>query len=101
MSFKTLPANFDPAMPGPQALIAVLVPWCGYCQQFKPQLKAMEKSLTAKVYVVDGDKDPRVKNWKVDGFPTILYHASAGGLYKYNGQRTMQGIQRFIDALES
>ena len=97
--FRNLPANFNAARPGPQALIVVGVDACGWCQQFKPELKAMEPQLAARIYWVDGG-DPRAQNWSVDGYPTILYHASAGGLYKYNGARTLQGIQRFIDTVE-
>jgi len=99
--FRSLPSNFDPARPGPQALIVVGVEWCGYCQQFKPELKAMEKKLTARVYWVDGDADPRPKSWGVQGFPTVLYHASGGGLYKYNGERTRRGIERFVESIEA
>jgi len=99
---RTLPANFDPARPGPQALIAVGVEWCGYCKEFKPELKAWEPKLRGtRVYWVDGDADRRAKSWGIDGYPTVLYHASAGGLYKYTGQRTLQGIERFIASIET
>ena len=60
---RTLPANFDPARPGPQALIAVGVEWCGYCKEFKPELKAWEPKLRGtRVYWVDGDADRLGRN---------------------------------------
>ena len=99
-SFRSLPKSFDAASPGPKALILVTVEWCGYCQQFKPELKNMESKLSARVYNVDGDADPRVADWQVDGYPMILYHASRGGLYKHTGPRTLQGIERFIASAE-
>jgi hypothetical protein len=100
--FRTLPSSFDPSLPGPRALIAVGVEWCGYCSQFKPELKGWESRLrSTRVYWVDGDTDARAKRWGADGYPTVLYHASGGGLYKYGGQRTLEGIQRFIASIES
>lgn len=101
MSFRSLPSSFNVAYPGPQALIAVGTDWCGYCRQFKPELKAMEPELGVRVYWVDGDSDPRVQDWKVDGYPSVYYKASEGGLYKYEGDRTARGIQRFIASIES
>jgi len=100
-TFRSLPSNFNPARPGPQTLVVVGVDWCGYCQELKPQLKKMEPKLTPRVYWVDGDSDPRVKEWGVDGFPTILYRASEGGLYKYDGDRTLRGIERFVNSIEA
>jgi thiol-disulfide isomerase/thioredoxin len=101
MSFRSLPSRFDPARPGPQALIVIGTDWCGYCQQFKPKLAEMEPKLGARVYWVDGDSDPRVQKWKVDGFPTVLYKSSNGGMYKYNGERNSRGIEKFINSIES
>lgn len=98
---RSFPKHVDVARPGPPALIVVGTDWCGFCQEFKPQLEAMEKQLTCKVYWVDGDTDPRLKAWRVNSFPTVLYHASGGGLFKYNGQRTLNGIRKFIDSLEA
>jgi thiol-disulfide isomerase/thioredoxin len=40
---RTLPKEFDPSRPGPAALIVVMVDWCGYCREFKPQLDKMLK----------------------------------------------------------
>jgi hypothetical protein len=61
----------------------------------------MEPTLGVRVYWVDGDTDPRVKEWKVDGYPSVYYRASSGGLYKYEGDRTARGITRFIKSIES
>lgn len=98
---RSLPSSFNASTPGPQALIVVGVDWCGHCQKFKPELKAMEPKLHARVYWVDGDRDKRATQWGVDGYPAIFYKASKGGLYKYNGQRSFNGIQRFIDSVEA
>lgn len=104
MSLRSLPSNANVARPGPRALIAVGAEWCGYCRQFKPELKGMERQLAdlgVRVYWVDGDSDARTKDWDVDGYPSVYYKASGGGLYKYNGDRTLQGIVRFIKSIES
>lgn len=99
MSLRSLPSTFNPARPGPAALVVVGVDWCGYCQEFKPQLAHMQSQLKARVYWVDGDADPRVQKWNIDGYPTILYKASDGGLYKYNGARDLRSINKFIASL--
>jgi thiol-disulfide isomerase/thioredoxin len=99
MSFRSLPSNFNAARPGPSALIVVGTDWCGHCVAFKPELKAMESSLPARVYWVDGS-DKRAAAWKVDGYPTIMYHPSEGGMYRYTGPRTRAGIARFIKSME-
>lgn len=101
MSLKSLPSTFDVSRPGPQAVIVVGVSWCGHCIQFKPQLAAMAPKLKVGVYWVDGEQDPRVDAWKVEGYPTIYYHCSAGGLYKYDGPRTLEGIRGFIATVEN
>ena len=97
---RTLPKEFDPSRPGPAALIVVMVDWCGYCREFKPQLDKMQKYLSPRVYKIDGDADPRAREW-ASGYPTILYRASVGGLYRYDGPRTVLGIQKFADKVES
>lgn len=102
-TLKTLPKSFTANVansPGPAALIVVGVDWCGHCQDLKPALRTW-KFKNTKVYWVDGDKDPRVKDWKIDGYPTIMYHPTGGRLYKYNGTRDAQGVGKFIRSLES
>jgi hypothetical protein len=94
-----LPDSFNAARPGPAALIVVGVTWCGHCQEFKPELASWNLPNT-RVYWVDGDDDPRTQAWNIDGYPTILYHPTTGGLYKYNGSRDIQGVRKFIRSLE-
>jgi len=96
----TLPSGFRPERSGPAALIMVYAEWCGFCSEFMPQLKAMESKIPARVYKVDGDQDPRAQQWNITGYPTLLYRPTAGGLYKYNGARTLAGITAFIRSLE-
>jgi hypothetical protein len=86
---------------GPAALIVVGTEWCGHCKQFKPELNSWKFGSGTKVYWADGDSDPRTKNWKIDGYPTILYKPSTGGLFKYTGSRDLPGVKRFIASLEN
>lgn len=97
---STLPASFDPAAPGAPALIVVKADWCGHCKTFVPEVKRMRPHLRARVYVVDGDADPRVKGWKVEGYPTVLFRPAAGGLFRYDGgDRSLAALQRFMAAV--
>jgi thiol-disulfide isomerase/thioredoxin len=97
---NALPSSFNPARAGPPALIVVGVTWCGHCQDFKPELESWKSALPARVYWADGDHDERTKQWSIEGYPTILYRPSTGGLHKYLGPRTLSGVQRFIRTLE-
>ena len=98
---RSLPVTFNPARSGPPALIMVYAEWCGFCQEFKPVLKQMEPNLVGvRVYTVNGDDDPRAQEWGVDGYPSLFYRARKGGMYKYEGNRTLQGVIRFITAVE-
>ena len=98
---RSLPVTFNPARSGPPALITVVASWCSFCNEWLPQLKLMEPKLVGvRVYTVDGDHDPRAQEWQVDGYPSIYYRARKGGLYKYEGNRSLQGIMRFIQAVE-
>lgn len=65
-----------------------------------PQLKQMQSKIPARVYKVNGDEDIRAQQWNVTGYPTLLYRPTTGGLYKYNGARTQEGINAFIRSLE-
>lgn len=60
----------------------------------------MEPKIPTRVYGVNGDEDARTQEWKIDGYPTLLYRPRSGGLYKYDGDRSLQSINTFINALE-
>ena len=93
-----LPSRFA-IKAGPPALIFVIVEWCHFCSELKPRIPEFEAILggAVPVYTVDGDQSPKkVKDFEVDGFPTILYKTSAGKLYKYNGPREPRAIKKFI-----
>jgi thiol-disulfide isomerase/thioredoxin len=105
----SLPSSFNARRPGPPALIVVGVDWCGYCQSLKPVLRNVETDLSGvgiKVYWVDGDVDAnagRMREWQVDGFPTILYKTSDNRFLRYpdNAPRTANGIKRFIARVDA
>jgi len=99
---RQLPRGFSVGAPGPAALIIVTVDWCSHCRDLKPKIPAIERALgsTARVYTVDGDAQPaRVREFGVDGFPTILYKATNGTLYTYNGPRDPRSIRSFIQSV--
>ena len=99
----TLPSKFDTRKPGPPAVIFVMVGWCGHCKTLKPRLGEFERILRGKVsvYTVDGDASPdRVREFRVDGFPTIVYKTSTGKLYKYEGPREPAALAKFIASVD-
>ena len=100
MSFPPLPRSRDLASPGPAALVVVGVDWCGHCQTLKHDLRNYTLPRGVRVYWVDGDTDARAQGWNIDGYPTIMYNASQGGLWKHTGARTQAGITRLINSVE-
>jgi thioredoxin-like negative regulator of GroEL len=93
-----LPNNFNATAPGPAAAIFVMVDWCGHCASLKPALPSFERALgrQARVYVVDGDASPdRVHEFRVEGFPTIMYKTTSGKLWRYDGPRDPESFAMF------
>jgi len=91
-----LPNSFDATAPGPPAAIFVMVDWCGHCAVLKPKLPAFERALGQRVYVVDGDASPdRVHEFRVEGFPTMLYKTKTGALWRYDGPRDPDSFAMF------
>lgn len=99
---RTLPASFRVA-PGPPALVFVMVKWCGHCTALKPRVKEFERIFNGgvQVYTVDGDGDPdKVREFQVEGFPTILYKTSDGKLYRYTGPRDPKALYKFVGTVD-
>lgn len=58
--------------------------WCGYCQQMKPIIDALNKDLQGKAIVkyVDVDKNPRISSqYNFQTIPTQLLIDSSGNAY--------------------
>lgn len=94
---RSLPSNFPLQRPGPPGLIIVGTEWCGHCASLKPLVPDIERALGRRVpvYWVDGDTIT-AEQFRVDGYPTVLYKSTARETYRYEGPRTPQAIARFV-----
>jgi thioredoxin 1 len=72
--------------------------WCPHCKSFAPVWDQIENELKGKANFVkyDADKNAKeVKNYGVDGFPTIIMTAG-GKAVEFAGERSKENVLDFI-----
>jgi len=82
-------------------LVEFYAPWCGHCKQLAPiydqlgeKYKDSDKVVIAKMDATANELD----DVKITSFPTIyLYKADTNEAVQYNGERTLEGLSKFID----
>lgn len=89
------PSTFDAKLKYGVWLVEFYAPWCGHCQQLKPEYLKLAKGLgdVVNVGAVNADEHKELaQRYSIQGFPTIkLMYADASGKVKsisYNGGRT-------------
>ena len=76
--------------------------WCGHCQAFKNEWENLKKDneLNKKVNFItfDSEKDAiKIKEWKINGYPTILLKKNDATAVEYFGNRNINSIKEFIN----
>lgn len=74
--------------------------WCGHCKNFIPVWNTLQKQFSNKFNFVTYDADEnqdKVKEWKIDGFPSIFLKQNNKGM-QYDGPRDLDSM---VDALNS
>lgn len=90
--------NFDRLVVQSDEIVVVefYAPWCGHCQQLKPEYIKLASALKGivKVAAVNADDHKTLPGqYGVRGFPTIkIFGANKRSPIDYNGQRTAQAI---------
>ncbi|XP_018399095.1 PREDICTED: protein disulfide-isomerase [Cyphomyrmex costatus] len=77
-------------------------PWCGHCQQLAPiydqlgeKYKDNDKLVIAKMDATANE----LEDIKVLNFPTLtLYKKETNEAVEYNGERTLEGLSKFIES---
>ena len=91
---------------GPDKINVILfkADWCGHCKSFKSTWEGISKmpELNNKYNftVYDADKDRSTfEEYKVDAFPTILVEKGKGNIIPYNGDRSFEDLNGFLNGI--
>jgi protein disulfide-isomerase-like protein len=83
-------------------LVLFYAPWCPHCKTMMPDWDkfAAENKSSVKAKKVNSDEDPEtVKEYEVQGFPTILLLDSNGKkIADYQGERNTKAFAEFVKA---
>lgn len=77
---------------------------CPHCINFKSEWSSAslalesDKALAAKVcmVIVSATEVDKCKEYKVDGFPTVIFETKSGKRTEYDGPRTSKGLTDFM-----
>lgn len=83
-------------------LVEFYAPWCGHCQQLVPiydqlgeKYKDNDKLIIAKMDATANE----LEDVKITSFPTLtLYKKETNKAVEYNGERTLEGLSKFIES---
>lgn len=77
------------------------VDWCGHCQRLLPEWNAFAAEYKNKLNIekIDCDKNKEM-GAGVSGYPTVRLYKGNGTnkVIEFSGQRTADGLKRFVDA---
>lgn len=83
-------------------LVEFYAPWCGHCKQLAPIYDELGEKYKDNANVVIAKMDAtanELEHTKINSFPTIkLYKKDTNEVVDFNGERTLEGISRFIES---
>jgi hypothetical protein len=86
----------------PATLTMIGVDWCPHCTKAKPIFESLGSTVTiggseVALQYLDGEKDKNRLPCEVGGFPTFCFQHD-GKTTKYNGPRSAEGFQQFLQS---
>ncbi|XP_074106915.1 protein disulfide isomerase [Cotesia typhae] len=83
-------------------LVEFYAPWCGHCKQLAPIYDKLGEKYESDETVVIAKMDATANELdiiNIKSFPTIiLYKKETNEAVEYNGERTLEGLSKFIDS---
>jgi len=82
-------------------LVEFYAPWCGHCKQLAPIYDQLAENFKSKSDVVVAKMDSTVnelEDIKIQSFPTIKLFTKDNQVIDYNGERTLDGLTKFLES---
>ena len=92
------------------SFVLFYAPWCGHCKKIMPEyqelIRKYNNSNDIQVFRINCDKNEKLaRDNDIQGYPTIKFYPmgmqNRARAIEYNGERSLEGMQRFIDELHS
>lgn len=81
-------------------LVEFYAPWCGHCKQLAPIYDQLGEKFEQDESIVVAKIDATInemEHTKITSFPTIkLYKKGDNKVVEYNGERTLEGLSKFL-----
>lgn len=82
-------------------LVEFYAPWCGHCKHLEPIYAELGEKMADRDDIVIAKMDAtanELEHTKVPSFPTIkLYKKGTNEVIEYNGERTLEGLTKFLE----